>query len=321
MRNFGELKVFVCNSSSHLLPGICDRLMITPGDATIGRFAGGEVKIKINESVRDDDIFVVCSMQPPAENIVEAMLLTRAIKGSSASRVTLVILHLGYNRQDKKNEPRVPISASWILDLILSSGANRALFFDAHSEATLGKLDGQMPYDHLYGSYVIVDHLKKVLGEPFVIASPDAGGAKRAGAYSRRLRGNDEIVMFGKSRTPDGELDGTVTIIGDVAERTVVIVDDMIDTGGTLIQCAHAAKNAGAQKIIACATHGLFSDNAIVRLRESKLSEIIVTDSISLPYSICSTDELTVTVISIERMIARAINNLHKSESLSVLFD
>lgn len=317
----GELKIFTTGQGKILTEKITEILLMGPGKALVDRFSDGEVKVEIGEDVRGKDCFIVGSTNPPAENCFEVILLSRALKGSSADRITLVIPYLGYNRQDRKDKPRVPISASIIIGMLATcSSADRVLLLDVHSEATLGVFDDRgIKVDHLYASIVSIPYLKTLLTENLVVASPDKNGGARARAYAKLL-GEEGYVLFDKSRTGAGKIDDkTILIIGNVSEKNVFFVDDMIDTGGTIIADAKAAKQAGARRIIIFATHAVFSQGAVAKLDESEVDEVIITDTISHPPEKLKTTRLKITTISVANLLARAIKNIHEEKSVSSL--
>lgn len=292
---------------------MCKHLGISLGDALITRFADGEIRIKIQENVRGVDAFVVQSTHPPAENILELLLLIDALKRASADRITAVIPYYGYARQDKKDEPRVPITSKLLANLIATAGADRVLTMDLHAIQIQGFFD--IPVDHLYSTPVLVDHFKKELSDDFVVVSPDVGGVPRTRAFAKRL-GNLPLVIIDKRR-PEPNKAKVCNVIGKVKGKRCLIFDDIIDTGGTLIDAAKAILKKEAKEVIACATHAVFSSNASQRMLESPISKIIVTDTIPLP------DEKKnpkVSILSMAGLLAEAIKRIHNSESVSSLF-
>lgn len=314
--------VFAGTEGTALAKSVCKSLGMQLGEAHVGRFADNEVDVKIKENVRDADVFIINPTNPPLENLWELILLASAAHGSSAGRVTVIPTYLGYNRQDRKNEPRMTISARFPLDLIISSGAHRVLFFDMHSEATTIYFGKHMLVDHLFGSKVALPYLKdRLRGRKFVVATPDKGGAPRADAIARLL-GQDDFVVCHKKRPKPNEVSvKTVKVIGEVRGRDVLFVDDMIDTGGTLAAAVQAVIKAGAKKVYAFATHGLFSRDAIRRLDESGITEVFVTDTIKQDFTKLHSPlrRHFITVIPIGPLIAEAINELHEGGSLSKL--
>lgn len=314
--------VFAGTAGMSLAHSVCQSLGIELSKAHVARFADNEVNVKIDENVRDADVFIINPTNPPLENLWEMVLLASAAHGSSAGRVTVIPTYLGYNRQDRKNEPRMTPSARFPMDLLIATGAHRVLLFDLHSEPTMMYFGKHMLVDHLYGSFVALPYLRdRLRGRDFVVASPDKGGAPRAEAIARLL-GEDDFVVFHKSRREANVIDQKrVKVIGSVRGKDVLFVDDMIDTGGTLAAGVEAARKAGAKKIYAFATHGIFSRDAVARLEASGVTEVFVTDTIRQdPAKIYSpVRRHFITVIPIGPLIAKAINELHEGGSLSRL--
>ncbi len=315
------LKVFAGSSGKPFAEAVCKRLGIVLGQALVSRFKDGEVRVQILENVRDCDVFILNQTNPPAENILEMALLAEAAHDSSAGRITIVPTYLGYNRQDRKDRPRVPISSRMVMRFLAGSGANRALFFDLHSEPTAGFMS-PLVVDHLYASKISVPYLQKLLNKPFVVASPDKGGTARAEAYARRL-GHDDFVVFFKSRSAPGEINKeSIKIIGAVKGKDVVFVDDMIDSGGTMIADAEAAKKAGAKRIFCFASHAVFSSDpktVIGKFDKSAVTELIVTDSIRHDPKLLKSKRVKLTVLPLSDLVADAIARIHSGESVSAL--
>lgn len=316
-----KLKIFAGNASKELAQKVSDCLSIKLGKAHVGRFADGEVKVEFEENVRDTDVFIINSTNPPAENWFELLLLADAAHRSSAGRVTLVIPYLGYNRQDKKNKPRVPISAKVTIDTLANPklGINHVLLLDVHSEATLSAFDAVV-VDHLYGSIIGVPYLLKKVGQKLVVASPDAGSTQRARAYARFLN-LQNFVIFDKDRREPNKIDKRrIKIIGSVKNKDVILVDDMIDTARTLVADAEIAMRKGARSVRAFATHAVLSAGAVERLDKSRIAEIIITDSIWHSPDELKTKRVKITVLSIDWLLGQAIRRIHEGESLSELF-
>lgn len=318
----GELKVFGTNGSQALTKKICSCLSsetqrVAVGNVKKKHFADGEIFVQVLDEVRDSDVFIIASTQAPAENIFEACFLANAIRNASAKRITMVIPYLGYNRQERKDRPRVPFSAQCVINM-LSTDIHRVLLFDLHAESTAAAF-GPAMIDHLYASAVLVPFIqKKMAGKDFVIASPDTGGAKRADTYAKLLGLND-FVTFYKRRLEANLVDETaVQIIGEVSGRHVVFVDDIIDTGGTLRAAATAAKKDGARSVTACVAHGLLSDNAMEKFIDSAVDSVIITDSTCIDFS-RERGRKKLKVVSCDRLMASAIWSIHTSQSVSSL--
>lgn len=315
-----KLKIFSGNAGLPLANKVCEHLGIELGKVEVKRFADGEVGVQILEDVRNKDVFVINSTPPPFENFLEMILIGKAAFGSSAKRITQVPTYLGYNRQDRKDKPRVCITAKIVAEMLALSCNDRMLLFDLHSEPTMGFFPSNMRVDHLYAAKVAIDYLRDMLGPQYVVAAPDKGGAPRARAYASRI-GTNDLVFFDKVRVAPGQIDGNgITIIGDVRRKNVLFVDDMIDTGGTLIADAAAAKDAGAERILCFATHALFSNNAVLRLDGSAIDEVVVTDSIYHAPSELQTTRVKITTLSIAPLLAEAIQRIHRGKSLHDLF-
>ena len=314
-----KIKVFSGNTSRPLAGEVCKLLSIEPGLAEVVRFNDGEVRVQIQEDVRGTDVFIVNSTEPPAENFIEAGLLVEAAHDASAGRITLVIPYLGYNRQDRKDRSRVPISAGIMIDFLSRRGADRVLLFDLHSEPTMGYFK-PMVVDHLYGSKISVPYISELARKyPFVVASPDKGGGPRAEAYARLL-GQDDFIFFFKSRRTTGEVRlQSIKIVGSIEGKNVFFVDDIIDTAGTIVSDAAVAKEAGAKDIYVIATHALFSGDAIKRISDSSVKEVVVTNTICHDTSKFTESRVKITSLSIAPLLGEAIRRIHEGESLSSL--
>jgi ribose-phosphate pyrophosphokinase len=280
---------------------------------TLRRFADGEIFVKIDENVRGRDVFIIQPTNPPAENLMELLLLIDAARRASAARVTAVLPYFGYARQDRKDQPRVAISAKLIANLITNAGADRVLGMDFHSHQVQGFFD--IPVDHLYAAPVFVAHFRhKQLHDPVVVA-PDVGSAKMARGYAKRL--NASLAIIDKRR-PSANIAEVVNVVGDVADKDCLIPDDMIDTGGTIAEAASALRRLGARRIFGFATHALLSGPAVERLRASPLDELVVSNTIKVP------DERKfekLKILSIADLMAKAIGYEHSNQSVSSLFD
>jgi ribose-phosphate pyrophosphokinase len=311
----GEIKLFTGNSNRPLAEAISAHLGVPLGGAEIGRFSDGEVQVEITENVRGGDVFVIQSTCTPTnDNLMELLLMLDAFKRASANRITAVIPYYGYARQDRKVAPRVPISAKLVADLITTAGASRVLTVDLHAGQIQGFFD--VPVDNVYATPVLLQYLRQRLGgrEATVIA-PDAGGVERARAFAKRLDAHLAIIDKRRIRA---NVVGEMQIIGEVDERAAVIVDDMVDTAGTLYTAAEAVRAAGAPLVLACATHAVLSGPAVNRLRESELDELVVTDTI--PLRPPATELAKIAVLPVAPLLAEAIRRTHDEASISSLF-
>ncbi|MCU0619960.1 MAG: ribose-phosphate pyrophosphokinase [Gemmatimonadales bacterium] len=280
---------------------------------TIKRFADGEIFVKIDENVRGRDVYIIQSTNPPAENLVELLLLMDAAKRASAARVTPVIPYFGYARQDRKDQPRVAISAKLMANMVSMAGADRVLGMDFHQHQMQGFFD--LPVDHLYAAPVLVNHFRqKQLRDPVVVA-PDVGSAKMARGFAKRL--NATLAIIDKRR-PSANIAEVVNVVGEVSGRDCVIPDDMIDTAGTMSEAVHALKRLGAREIYCCATHALLSGPAVDRLMAAPVTEVVVTNTIAIPPE-RRFDRLK--VLSIAGLLAKAVGFTHSDQSVSALFD
>src|SRR5713226_5932703 len=308
-----ELKLFSGNANRSLAEEIAQYLRVPLSDAEVSRFSDGEVFVKINENVRGADVFVVQPTCPPVnDTLMELLVMIDAFKRASVRRITAVLPYYGYARQDRKSQSRVPITARLVADLLEAAGVDRVLALDLHA----GQIQGffHIPVDHLFAAPVIIDYLgKKDLKDP-VIVSPDAGGVERARAIAKRLHAGLAII---DKRREGPNVAVVMYLIGDVAGKEAVVIDDMIDTAGTLIQAVEALKREGASRILACGVHPVLSGPAIERIKTSPLEEVIVTNSIPV-----SSDKLAarVTVLSVAPLLGEAIRRIHDEESVSTLF-
>jgi ribose-phosphate pyrophosphokinase len=309
------MKLFSGNSNLALARDIADYLGMSLGQAEVGTFSDGECSVEITENVRGMDCFVLQSLSAPANtHVMELLIMLDALKRSSASRITAVIPYYGYARQDRKVRPRVPITAKLIADLLTTAGADRALCLDLHS----GQIQGffNIPVDNLYATGVLLDAVEERLPGPVTIISPDAGGVERARAYAKRLDATLAIIDKRRERANVAEV---MHIIGDVEGTTCVIVDDLIDTAGTLTEAARSLMDAGAVAVSAAISHAVLSGPAIKRLIESPLTELIVTDSIPLRPE--ARDCGKIHVVSVASHLGEAIRRINNEESVSSLFD
>lgn len=280
---------------------------------TIRRFADGEIFVKIDENVRGQDVFIIQPTNPPAENLVELMILIDAAKRASAARITAVIPYFGYARQDRKDQPRVAISAKLMANLIVRAGAERVLGLDFHQHQLQGFFD--VPVDHLYAAPVIVQHFRqKSLRNPVVVA-PDVGAAKMARGFAKRLDGSLAII---DKRRPSANVAEVVNVVGEVDDRDCILVDDMIDTAGTMSESAQALKRLGARNVYCAASHALLSGPAVERLTTAPIAEVVVTNTIDVP---AARRFERLTILSIAPLLAQAIRFTHSDQSVSSLFD
>lgn len=312
-----ELEIFTGSSNPALAREVCEHLGVRLGEAEVGRFPDGEVMVEVRENVRGGDCFVLQSIcTPPNDNLMELLLLMDALRRASAKRITAVIPYFGYSRQDRKVAPRVPISAKLVADVVTASGASRVLTVDLHA----GQIQGffNIPVDNLYAMPVLIQYLRKRLeGRRVSVVSPDAGGVERARAFARRLNANLAII---DKRRPRASEVAEMQLVGEVRDSSALLVDDMIDTAGTITEAAKVVMNAGATEVLACATHPILSDPACERLNKSNLKEMITTNTI--PLRAKAQAELgSLKVLSVAGLIAEAIRRIHNEESVSSLFN
>ncbi|HEY7913690.1 MAG TPA: ribose-phosphate pyrophosphokinase [Blastocatellia bacterium] len=311
----GNIKVFSGNANRALAEEICQHLKIEFGQAQIGRFTDGEFNFQIMENVRGQDCFIVQPTCPPVDsNLMELLIMLDAFRRSSAKRITAVIPYYGYARKDRKDRPRVPISSKLIANLISEAGADRVLLFDLHAGQIQGFFD--IPADHLFAAPVLVSYFQDLDLPRLTVVAPDAGGVERARAYAKRL--DAELAIIDKRRDYDrlGEVE-VLHVVGDVEGRTTLIIDDMIDTAGTLVKAAEALKRNGADTVYASATHAVFSGPAVERIDASPLKEVVVTNSIPAERA-CRSPK--VKCLSVARLLADAILSIHDETSVSKLF-
>jgi len=309
-----ELKLFSGRGNLELSKRIAKAVGCELGKLTIRNFADGEIFVKFEENIRGADVFVIQSTQPPADNLMELLLIIDAAKRASAQRITAVIPYYGYGRQDKKDEPRVPISAKLVADLLTTAGADRVLTLDLHADQIQGYFN--VPLDHLLSTYVIVQHFKdnSILDlSNTVVVAPDVGGTRKARHVGRAL-GGLPIAIVDKWR-PAPNMVEVMNVIGDVEGKEVLIVDDIIDTGGTIANAAKALKERGAKKIYCWATHALLSGRAVERVEEAPLDRLYVSDSIPLRRT-----SYKIEVVSVAELLGEAIVRIHEGRSVSSLF-
>ncbi|GAB1410543.1 ribose-phosphate pyrophosphokinase [Desulfovibrionales bacterium] len=313
MARVGELKIVTGTANPLLAERICDHLGCKVTRSLVDTFSDGEIRVEMGENVRGDDVYVVQSTCAPVNhNLMELCLMLDALKRASAGRVTAVIPYFGYARQDRKVVARAPISAKMVADFITVAGVDRVLTIDLHSGQIQGFFD--CPVDNLYAAQVLLDYLQK-LGDNLVIVSPDAGGTERARAYAKRL--GVGLAIVDKRREGPNKAHA-MQLIGDVKGKIAVVLDDMIDTAGTMTEAGNLLAENGAEGVVACASHPVLSGPAVERLISSAFSQIIVTDTIPLNSNAAASDKFK--VISVGSLIAKAIHNIHSESSVSVLF-
>src|SRR6476659_9180686 len=310
----GELKVFSGSAHPQLAGEIAEFLGVPLGQCRLRRFPDSEVSFQIDENIRGTDVFIVQPTSNPVdEHLMELLIMIDAFRRSSAARITAVVPYYGYARQDRKDKPRVPISAKLVANVLSASGVNRVLTMDLHKAQIQGFFD--IPVDHLFAAPVIIEYLTRVESPQLTIVAPDAGGAERARAYAKRL--DAELAVIDKRRTEDGTAE-VMNVIGDVAGRTCIIQDDIVDTAGTITKAAGALKANGAARIIACAVHGVLSGPAIERIEKSPIDKMIVTNPI--PLSAAGQASSKIVVLSVARLLGQAIKSIHEETSVSSLF-
>lgn len=309
-----ELKLFTGNSNPALAHEICDYLGIAVGEATVGTFSDGEIHVRIEENVRGMDVFLLQSASDPVnKHIMELLIMLDALKRASAYRITAVLPYYGYARQDRKDQPRVPITAKLVADLIATAGAHRVLTIDLHA----GQIQGffNIPVDHLYATPVLLEHFKQVGMGDLVVVSPDAGGVERARAFAKRLKANLAIIDKRREGPNQTKL---MNIIGEVAGRNVLLLDDMIDTAGTLAQGAIALRHKGARTILGGCTHPVLSGPALDRINQAPLDTLVVTNTLPLNGKEEKCRKLV--SLTVAPLLGEAIKRIHEEESVSSLF-
>ena len=313
-----DIKLFAGNATPELAKRIAKHLYTSLGDATVGRFSDGEIQVQINENVRGADVFIIQSTCAPTnDNLMELVVMVDALRRASAGRITAVIPYFGYARQDRRvRSARVPITAKVVADFLSSVGVDRVLTCDLHAEQIQGFFD--VPVDNVFGSPVLIEDIQKqnALNNPMVV-SPDIGGVVRARAIAKLL--NDADMAIIDKRRPKANVSQVMHIIGDVSDRDCILVDDMIDTGGTLVKAAEALKERGATKVVAYATHAVLSGTAAKNLANPALDEVVVTDTIPLSDEIKALNK--VRALTLSSMLAEAIRRISNEESISAKFD
>jgi len=308
-----EVKVFCGNAVPELSKEICDYLGVPLGDASVSRFSDGEINVKLNENVRGADVFLINSSAPPVNrNLMELLILIDAARRASARRITAVIPYYGYGRQDKKDRPRVPVTSKLVANLIAAAGADRVLAMDLHAGQIQAFFD--IPVDHLYAAPVLVDYFKKRRLQNLSVVAPDTGGVTRARAFAKRL--DADLVIIDKRRPSPNQAE-IMNVVGDVSGRHALIVDDMVDTGGTLVQAVQALFDHGAKAVAASCTHPVLSGSAIDKIDNSSLEELVVCNTIPIDPKRTSD---RVKVLSVAGLLGEAICRIHNEDSVSSLF-
>ncbi len=307
------MKIFSGTANEPLTRAICNSIGSQPGKCTIKPFPDGETFVKIEENVRGEDVFVIQPTSPPTNhNLMELFIMIDALRRASANRITAVLPFYGYARQDRKDQPRVPITAKLIANLLVAAGVNRVLTMDLHAQQIQGFFD--IPVDHLYAAPVMYEYLKTKKLKDLVVVSPDVGGLKMAHAYSQTLEASLAIVA--KRRKSATEVE-SMAVIGEIKGKNVLLVDDLTETAGTLTQAASLLKEAGAQQILACVSHAILSEMGIDRLRKSVIDELITTDTVLRP----AIDGVKITTLSVAGLLGEAIKRIHSNSSVNSLFE
>ncbi len=307
------MKIFSGTANQPLAQAICKSIGVELGKCTIKPFPDGETFVKIEENVRGEEVFIVQPTSPPTNHhLMELFIMMDALRRSSAARITAVLPFYGYARQDRKDQPRVPITAKLVANLLVASGANRILTVDLHAQQIQGFFD--IPVDHLYAAPVMYDYLKKKKLTDLVVVSPDTGGLKMAHAYSQVLESGLAIVA--KRRKSPTEVE-SMAVIGDIDGKNVLLVDDLTETAGTLTAAAALLKERGARQIIACVSHAILNDTGIERLRKSMIDELITTDTVQRP----AIDGVKITTLSVAGLLGEAIKRINSNSSVTSLFE
>jgi ribose-phosphate pyrophosphokinase len=307
-----QLKIFSGNANKALAEEICKCMKVKLGGAEVGHFSDGEMQVKILDNVRGFDTFIVQPTSPPVnDHVMELLIMVDALARASAQRITAVVPYYGYGRQDRKAEPRVPISAKLVANLITAAGADRVLAMDLHAGQIQGFFD--IPVDHLYAMPVFLDYIRQKNLKDVVVVSPDAGGVERARAFAKRLDADLAIV---DKRRPKANVADVMNVIGEVKGKNAILLDDMVDTAGTLCKDAEALKKFGAEHVFAACSHGVLSGPAIDRLNASPIEELMITNSIPLN----GKQSGKIKVLSVASLLAEAITRIHRDESVSQLF-
>ena len=309
-----EIRLFGGTSNPELTLEVCNYIGIQPGEILAKTFSDGEIQVELGENIRGRDVFVIQSTSTPVnDNLMELLIIMDAMRRASAERVTAVVPYYGYSRQDRKVKPRVPISAKLVADLITAAGANRVVSMDLHA----GQIQGyfNIPVDNIFAAPILLKYIQNNLQDHLVIISPDAGGVERARAFAKRLDASLAII---DKRREAPNVSQAMNIIGEVKDKTAIILDDMVDTAGTLTQAAGALKEHGANKVYACCTHPVLSGPAIERINASPINSLIITNTI--PLNDKAKDCRKIVVLSIAELLGETIKRSHSSHSVSTLF-
>ncbi len=310
-----KIEVLAGNSNRPLAEAVAAELGLPLSSAEVGKFSDGEISITLPQTVRGRDVFIIQSTSMPVnDNLMELLIMIDACKRASAGRITAVIPYFGYARQDRKARPRDPITAKLVADILTSAGADRVLTMDLHAAQIQGFFD--IPVDHLYGAPILAKYFKKKMDENWVVVSPDVGSVGRARNFASRV---DAALAIVDKRRPKANAIEVMNVIGDVKGKCCVMLDDMIDTAGTICQGAQALVNNGAKEVYACCTHGVLSGPAMERLTASPIKEVVVLDTIDLPESVKSNPK--VKVLSVAKLIAKAITSIYSDSSLSAIYE
>lgn len=309
-----DIKIFTGNANKELAKKICEELGVPLGDCEVGTFSDGEISVSVNETVRGFDVFVIQPTCPPVnDSLMELLILMDAFKRASAGRINAVIPYYGYARQDRKTKAREPITSKLIADLLSKAGADRVLTMDLHAGQIQGYFD--IPVDHLLGVPILAEYFKGKIEKETVVVSPDLGGVTRARNFANLL---DLPIAIIEKRRPKANVSEVMNVIGDIEGKNVIIIDDIIDTAGTITKAAKVLKNFGALRVDVCCTHPILSGPAIERIKNSDIEDFVVTDTIPLPKE-KKLDNIK--VVSVAPLFAEAIKRIYKNESVSTLFD
>ena len=310
----GKIKVFTGNANRDLVKKICQELNIEMGQCEVTQFSDGEISVNISETVRGCDVFIIQPTNTPVnDSIMELLILIDAVKRASAGRINAVIPYYGYARQDRKTKARDPITAKLIANLITIAGADRVVGMDLHAGQIQGYFD--IPVDHLSAIPILAEHFKSLVGEDTVIVSPDLGGVTRARTFANIL---DLPIAIIEKRRPKANVSEVMNVIGEIEGKNVVLVDDIIDTAGTIVKAASVLKSFGAKKIYGCATHGVLSGPALDRIHNSELEKFVITDTIPLS-DMAKIDKIE--VVSVAPILAEAIKRINNNQSVSIIFE